>query len=299
MITTNSQIRETRMPKKIDPISIPLLLEFSTSLPASPRIFTRLSSLVQNEDTGLDYVASIVKMDPGLTAHLLRVTNSAYYGSTVKLTDIESAIARIGLNEVHKVLCVIIAHDSFYQALPSYGVTATEYADECIAVGVASEVLAKRIGIDMSAPYIAGLLHAIGKLAINLYLERLETMVDLQAIAGENSIYDTEMEVLGVTSWQTGFELLRHWQFEPEIWQPVRQQESPTDSDKYHKQTAILTFSIWITRQFSGFDFEDELPPEIQWALPKLGIDPLDVASLIDEARFEFNDRQNLFSMLI
>ncbi len=102
-------------------ISIPLLLEFSSQLPTTPRIFARLSKLIENEDTGLDYVASIVKMDPSLAAHILRVTNSAYYGSAIKLNDIESAIARIGFNEVHKVLSVVIVHDSFYQALPWLG----------------------------------------------------------------------------------------------------------------------------------------------------------------------------------
>ncbi len=137
-------------------ISIPLLLEFSSQLPAATRIFARLSKLIENEDTGLDYVASIVKMDPSLAAHILRVTNSAYYGSAIKLNDIESAIARIGFNEVHKVLSVVIAHDSFYQALPVYGVTATEYAVECIAVAVASEIIAKRAGADMNAPYNYG-----------------------------------------------------------------------------------------------------------------------------------------------
>ncbi len=43
---------------------VPLLPEFSSNLFAAPRIFARLSKLVENEDIGLDYVASIVKTDP-------------------------------------------------------------------------------------------------------------------------------------------------------------------------------------------------------------------------------------------
>ena len=140
------------MPSQDSQVEIPVLLEFSSQLPASPKIFARLSKLIEDEDTGLDYIASLIKMDPSLAAHILRVTNSAYYGCPVKLNDIESAIARIGFNEVYKVLSVVIAHDSFYQALPVYGVTATEYADECIAVAVASEVVAQRAGADLNAP---------------------------------------------------------------------------------------------------------------------------------------------------
>lgn len=280
-------------------ISISLLLEYSKSLPASPRIFARLSKLIQDDDIGLDYIASIVKMDPGLASHILRVTNSAYYGGSVKLSDIESAIARIGFNEVHKVLSVVIAHDSFYQALPTYGITATEYADECIAVAVASETLAKRLGLDMNAPYIAGLLHAIGKLAINLYLEKLELSIDLSASKVEGSIYEIEEAELGITSWSAGYKLLQHWRFDPEIWQPIRQQHNPQYASSFVNSTAILTLSHWFAKQLSQFDSKAEYPKSIRWALRTLKLDALDVTPLFDDIRMEFNDRQNLFSMLL
>ena len=77
----------TKMSSEEIQISVPLLLEFSSNLSASPRIFARLSKLIENEDTGLDYVASIVKMDPSLVAHILRVTNSTYYRSAIKLNE--------------------------------------------------------------------------------------------------------------------------------------------------------------------------------------------------------------------
>jgi len=280
-------------------ISVPLLLEFSSNLPASPRIFARLSKLIENEDTGLDYVASIVKMDPGLAAHILRVTNSAYYGSAIKLNDIESAIARIGFNEVHKVLSVVIAHDSFYQALPVYGVTATEYADDCIAIAVASEVISKRIGTDMNAPYITGLLHGIGKLAINLYIEKLGKSSRLTETKNREIIHREERNAFGITSLKAGSELLKHWQFESEIWLPIRQQNDPMRATNYIRQTAILTLALWGADNFGGYDSEAKLPKNVAWALKELNIDRSDVPSLVDDIRFEFNDRQNLFSMLI
>lgn len=271
------------MPEEIRKVSIPLLLEYSDSLPASPKIFARLSKLIGDDDVGLDYISSIMKMDPALTSHVLRVANSAYYGSAIKLSDIESAIGRIGFNEVHKVLSLVIAHDSFYQALPSYGITATEYADECIAVAVACETIAKRLGYDMNAPYIAGLLHAIGKLAINLYLEKLEQTVDLSATKLEGTLYAIEETILGVTSWKAGSELLKHWQFDPEIWQPIRQQNSPINASHFVESTAILTLSHWLALQLSNYDSEAEHPESIRWALKILNLDALDLVSLFDD----------------
>ncbi len=286
------------MPSQDSQVEIPVLLEFSPQLPASPKIFARLSKLIEDENTGLDYIDSLIKMDPSLAAHILRVTNSAYYGCPVKLTDIESAIARIGFNEVHKVLSVVIAHDSFYQALPVYGVTATEYADECIAVAVASEVVAQRAEADLNAPYITGLLHAIGKLAINLYLEKLGKTTRPIKTRKRVALLEAEAKNFGLTHLQAGFELLKHWQFEPEIWQPIRQQSNPRRAAHFIRSTAILTAAIWLSDNFKKFDPDAALPSEFVWALKELNLDTLETASLIDSTRFEFNDRQNLFSML-
>jgi HD-like signal output (HDOD) protein len=287
------------MPSEDSQVAIPVLLEFSSQLPASPKIFSRLSKLIEDEDTGLDYIASLIKMDPSIAAHILRVTNSAYYGCAVKLNDIESAIARIGFNEVHKALSVVIAHDCFYQALPIYGITATEYADECIAVAVASEVVAKRTGDDLNAPYITGLLHAIGKLAINLYFEKLGRTKRMIKTRARSALIEAESERFGITHLQAGFELLRHWQFEPEIWQPIRQQSNPKPAARFLRSTAILTAAIWLAENLKQFDPDSPLPSEFVWALEELNLDTLETASLIDSTRFEFNDRQNLFSMLI
>ena len=52
------------MPSQDSQVEILVLLEFSSQLPASPKIFARLSELIEDEDTGLDYIASLIKMDP-------------------------------------------------------------------------------------------------------------------------------------------------------------------------------------------------------------------------------------------
>ena len=286
-------------PDQIEKISLPLLLEYAASLPASPRIFARLSKIIQNEDTALDLVASLVKMDPGVAAQILRATNSAFYGASFKINDLETAISRIGFIEVHKVLDMVVTNDYFYQALPTYGITASEFSDRSIEVAIISEILAKRIGIDYNIPYITGLLHSIGKLAINIYLERMESVLDITPLAKGKSLSQVELELFGLTRWRAGYELLKNWKFETEVWQSVKNQAAPEAAPSYVRSTAILTLAIWMAEQITRYDFEAQLPKRVKWALSKLDIDALDVTSLIDDARFEINDRQNMLSLLL
>ncbi|MDQ8204126.1 HDOD domain-containing protein [Pelagicoccus sp. SDUM812003] len=285
---------------QIEKINLELLLEYSSSLPASPRIFARLSQLIQNEDTALDYITSLVKMDPGLAAQILRVTNSAYYGASFKINDLDTAISRIGFREVQKVLSMVVAHECFYQALPLYGITATEFADQCVDVAVTSETLAKRVGFDPNNPYITGLLHIIGKLAINLYLERLDQLADISGLVSESRpLESVEMDLFGMTHHRVGAELLSHWQFEPACWQPIKNQSYPASASTFLKETALLSLARWIATKLAKYDWEDATPEHIRSALSLLGIDPLDIPMLIDEARFEINDRKNMLSMLL
>lgn len=286
-------------PQDKEKISLPLLLEVSGSLPASPRVFSRLNKLVQDEDASLDYIASLLKMDPGLSAHILRVTNSAFYGAAVKVTSMETAISRIGFNEVQSILGQIVEQDAFYQALPCYGISATEFSKQCLNVGVASETIARRIGTDADIAYLTGLLHGIGKLSIDLYLTKVDQAFDIPAKAGTMDLSIFEQAKFGMNHYRAGAELLKHWQFQTSIWQSIKNQTTPEHTSTSTTSTATLVLAIWIQSQLHGYDSTTPPSESLKWALKQLRIDAIDLAAIIDECRFEINDRHNQLSMLL
>lgn len=283
----------------IEKIKLDLLIEYAAILPTSPRIFSRLEQLVSNEDTSLDYISSLVKMDPGLSAQVLRVTNSAAYAGTIKVNEIGTAISRIGFNELRSILKSVLEKECFYQAVPAYGISATEFADKSVDVAIISETIAKRCGFDINAPYITGLLHQIGKLAINLYLERRDQMFDISAQVGERSLIETELELLGMSHYRIGAELLSNWQFEPSCWLPIKNQNSPLHAQSHQRATSILSLAIWISDQSGGYDPDKPKPELVKHSLKELGIDILDLPTLLDDTRFEINDRKNMLAMLL
>lgn len=283
----------------IEKINLELLIEYSASLPTSPRIYARLDQLLANEDASLDYISSLVRMDPGLSAQVLRVTNSAAYAGTLKVNEIGTAISRIGFNELRSILKMVVDKEAFYQALPAYDETATAFADRSLDVGIISEAIAKRCGFDTNAPYISGLLHQVGKLAINLYLERLDKLFDITEHCADRTLLAAEQELLGMTHYRVGAELLSHWQFEQAIWQPIKNQNSPVHAQSQLRGTSILSLAIWFADQLGGFDPDAPTPAHIKRACKELGLDALDLPSLLDDSRFEINDRKNQLAMLL
>lgn len=283
----------------IEKINLELLIEYAVSLPTSPRIFTRLEQLLGNEDASLDYISSLVKMDPGIAAQVLRVTNSAAYAGTIKVNEIGTAISRIGFNELRSILKMVVEQEAFYQALPAYDETATHFTDKSLDVAIISEVIANRGGFETNAPYITGLLHQIGKLAINLYLERMDKMFDITEHCDEQPLTKVEQDLLGMTHYRVGAELLSHWQFEATIWQPIKNQNSPLHAQSQLRASSILSLAIWFSDQLGGFDPDAPTPEHIKRACKELGLDALDLPSLLDDSRFEINDRKNQLAMLL
>ncbi|MBD5778241.1 HDOD domain-containing protein [Pelagicoccus sp. NFK12] len=285
--------------KPNEKINLELLIEHAASLPTSPRIYTRLNQLLNNEDASLDYISSLVKMDPGLAAQVLRVTNSAAYAGTIKVNEIGTAISRIGFNELRSILKMVVEKEAFYQALPVYGETATAFADRSLEVAIISEVIANRAGFETNAPYITGLLHQVGKLAINLYLERIEKAFDITEHLEERPLIEVEQELLGLSHYRVGAEVLNNWKFETTIWQPIKNQNSPLHAHSHLRETSILSLAIWFADQLGGYDPDATTPEHIKRACKELGLDALDLTSLLDDSRFEINDRKNQLAMLL
>jgi len=88
-------------------------LEKNLRLPVCPVVFTRLSAALGVEDSSSTELASILKTDAALTAAVLRVSNSAFYGSSRQIGTVDQAILRIGYGEVWKIVVGLKAKEVF------------------------------------------------------------------------------------------------------------------------------------------------------------------------------------------
>jgi len=285
--------------EKIEKIQLELMFEYADSLPVSPRVFARLNQVIRSEDTSLDYISSLVMMDPGLAAHILRVTHSAYYGAAIKVHEISSAISRIGFNEVRKIMDSIIEREGFFQAVPAYGLLASEFTDAAVDVALASETLARRVGFEPSTAFVCGLMHNIGQLAISLYHERLGIDIDIPERADTQPLFKFEESQLGIRSSHAGAALLEHWRFEPCIWQPVLNQGHPRFASSHRLGAAILCLAIWIAGRHGESNASSEAREIIAFALAELGLNPLEADKLAEETEREIAEQKGQLEMLL
>ncbi|TVR49890.1 MAG: HDOD domain-containing protein [Puniceicoccaceae bacterium] len=269
-------------PRKEEPLSLPLLLEFSRTLPSAPRVYHQISRLISDPNVDLAEVTALMKLDPSLTARMIRIANSAYFGLAYRVESLEDAATQLGLREINHLLGSVVLRDAFFHRLPFYGLKADEFCSRCLTTGHANELLAQRTGADPGLAYLTGLLHSIGQLVLGLFLAknrpelRLPVPTPVLAIDAERTHFGTDhVEIASL--------LLKDWKFGDDIITPVSWQHRPAEAPDHERETAALHLAIHLAdaveRHLPSPDAEGGCPPD-PVCCPLLGLDPADLPVL-------------------
>ncbi|MCB1122537.1 MAG: HDOD domain-containing protein, partial [Verrucomicrobiae bacterium] len=134
-------------------------------------VLSQLSALLKEPDTDLEDVARLIRSEAALTADIIKVSNSSYYGSSIPCSNIEDALARIGFNEVLKVVALILAKELTSNDLEKYGMSADDFWKESLTVSLLMEELAGKARLNRAEAATLGILHNVGRVVINNILE--------------------------------------------------------------------------------------------------------------------------------
>jgi putative nucleotidyltransferase with HDIG domain len=181
-------------------------------LPAFSSTVVRLSSLVSDPDAGAGEFEAVVQPDPALTANLLRMANSAYFGLSRRIGSAREAITLLGVRRVFELGAMAAVDAVVPDTLPGYGIDASVFWCHSVAVAVIAERLSKERKLATPAlTFTAGLLHDVGKLVISSFLaDRVEALRS-ELASGELSLIACEQKLLGADHAQIGAELGAVW----------------------------------------------------------------------------------------
>jgi putative nucleotidyltransferase with HDIG domain len=142
-------------------------------LPTLPVIAQKVMKLADDDTAGQEKLATIVSSDQALSARVLALANSAYYGHRAKIGTINHAIALIGMNML-KQMCLSVL---VCRAIGRDGKDRAQFWKHSFGTATASALIAKRARIKGDdVCFMAGLLHDVGKLIIDMYFARDEEM---------------------------------------------------------------------------------------------------------------------------
>ncbi|MGC4072528.1 MAG: HDOD domain-containing protein [Nibricoccus sp.] len=216
------------------------LLKIAQQMPASARVLAQLGQLLMDVNSGLEEIARLLKRDTALAARVIRISNSAAYGSGGGIASIEDAVGRVGFAEVYRLTGFASAAQVFDHDLPAYGVTGAILRANTLLTALAIESLAKRSAVDSRAAYTAGLMRSVGKVVLDkLGKQSLGYGQDFIR-SGQNSVLEWEQTVFATSNAQAAEVVLTSWNFPATVSIPVREQHLVNKVQDTHLRTATL-----------------------------------------------------------
>jgi HD-like signal output (HDOD) protein len=211
------------------------------SLYSLPDVVLRLDEMLRRERTTVAELAEVLACDPALTAKLLKLANSAYFGQSGKVETLARAIGLIGKQDIRDIALAATV-TRLFDGLPPDLVDMETFWYNSIAVGILARQLGRQAGLlRPEGLFIAGLLHGVGRLV--LYAACAEQYRRVLRGGGFDwrSVLAGEREVFGFTYADVGGELLSSWHLPPRICGMVAHHPEPEGvSTAYRAETILL-----------------------------------------------------------
>ena len=202
------------------------------SVPAMPTVAVKVSQMLQDSEIDVSEVVKVIEYDPGLSANVLRLANSAYFAGPKSIGSIKQAIIRLGMNKIQQLLVTSAVAPIAKQAVKGYDLSPGDLWEHSIATAIGAEELAA--ALKKEAPdyaFTAALLHDIGKVVLGTFVEIDAGPIMELAFKEGLSFESAEQKVLGIDHAEVGALLLQHWNLPNSVVDAVRWHQQPDNHE--------------------------------------------------------------------
>jgi HD-like signal output (HDOD) protein len=177
-----------------------------------PTVYAKVNELVDNPTSSASDLGRVISRDQGLTARLLKLVNSAFYGLPSKIDTVSRAVTVIGFKQLKELVLATSVLSMFKGLGSSISLSMEDFWKHSIACGLTSRILAIYARCDNpEAFFVAGLLHDLGRLVLlekcseeykNIFHERTEK---------DRMLFEVERSFFGYTHAEVARELVSFW----------------------------------------------------------------------------------------
>jgi putative nucleotidyltransferase with HDIG domain len=273
-------------------------LDGLSSLPPAPMLVTKLLTLFRDPDCDIDQVVQLISFEPSITAHILRICNSAYAAGEQPPSDIFEAVSRVGFYQIYTL--VVSLYGAKTKSIPgaSRGLNVEDLWRHSVAVAVATSAVAEKVGQPKAVAFTAGLLHDIGKLVL-ASAER-EKYASLSKRACDDGVLLTTLErsSFAIDHAELGGELMQRWDLPPDIVASVRYHHDLDCAPPYDQLTAAVQVGDMLAHNIFAEDLAhtDLLIPSTA-GLHTLKIASPEIPRLLTKAKAEMEKVKGMLSL--
>lgn len=233
-------------------------VEALINVPTLEGVLEKIKPMMDSSNAGVEDIANIISADQVLSAKILRVVNSVFYGFPGRISSLRHALIILGFDAVKGLILSTSVFDAML-AGGFYGLW--EHSMGC---AVTAGIIARKTR-DPNPEEIstAALLHDIGKVIIKTELPEESSRIDQAAKEKQISTYEAEREILEFDHTTVGKWLCQGWNLPDKLADPIACHHQPNLSQFAQRPTAIVHVANVFVRAI-GFGFGgDNLVPRI------------------------------------
>ncbi|WP_456295054.1 HDOD domain-containing protein [Vibrio sp. AK197] len=230
------------------------LISRLNELPRIQKVLQELLDMVNQDNVDFKRLAEKLAMDQVLSARLLRMANSAYFGGNRTVTSVNEALIRVGTGPV-KTLVVASVLSSAFPHLETLNME--EYWSDTFEVSVIASKIAACVKMDVDETFTTGILHNIGELMIHALVPEQALVINSKVMNGQDAISAQE-EILDVSSAELGALLAKNWKFPKEMVDAIEHFPDPREADISPKLASIIHLAKDIHLNWDHFSSDDQ-----------------------------------------
>jgi putative nucleotidyltransferase with HDIG domain len=221
------------------------------NLPTLPTVVAKMLELIDDPRSSARSLTRLVNTDQVLTARILKLANSAFYGFPNPISTINLAVVVLGFDTI-KNLGLSVAVISRFARAKSDGelLDYSRFWEHSVGVGVASRMLARRLGLRAieGEAFVAGLIHDIGKVILSQYQTVRYSECLHMAHSQEMLLTRAEEQVFEVNHAEVGSWLARKWNLPPALVEAIRLHHVPLTAKVRPELCALVHFGDILAR---------------------------------------------------
>ena len=228
-------------------------------LPVLPEVAAQLMRLTADVDCDPAEIVPLIRRDQSLTTHLLRIANSARYGTGVNISSIQQAVARLGLLRLREIVVLISCRCRIFDVAGFEADVRDSFRNSLAAAAFAQEIARVR-RLNVEEAFLTGLLHDVGRPIL------LQALNDRRQNGSLVACDDELRQAAEDHRVALAARLITAWELSERVAEVVRHQRAPQNAAASVAQAAVLRLALDLTDKLlspqgaiSVTDFSDEL----------------------------------------
>jgi HD-like signal output (HDOD) protein len=228
------------------------------NLPMMPKVIQEVITLLEHDDVNANDVVKKISLDQVLSAKVLRLSNSSYYGRSGSVKTLNDAIAITGLQNL-KTLVVASGITAAFSKIEGIDIQSF-WRHSFITANIARQ-LSRQCRYNTEVTYLSALMHNIGLLPIYMVYPTEASDLDIRSqnltMKERNTVEELQF---GINHCDIGAELTRRWNFPEEIQKTIQHYADPL-AEKANKLASVVHLANQISQDLQA-DIEPEASAE-------------------------------------